>query len=206
MAEDTTFQPGVYRAHGGNELVIGADGTLTLYSAMKSEYDNGAVVSGKCTAVEYGNGVVHQTVLTLTLTGTNDIDLADGANHGTGVKIYDFPAGRILILGAVINGVTAIAGASGGGATLPLAVGTAVGADDATLTLTEANIIPSTATANGASTFKAALAVEAQFDGATTDAVDLYFNAAVTDAVSASAVTIAVTGTLTITWVNLGDY
>jgi hypothetical protein len=205
MAEDTTRNTGVHMAQGGNELDIGAAGTLRVYTRPLSEYGNGAVVSGKCTAVEYGSGVVHQTVLTLSLTGTNDLDLADGADHGTGVKIYDFPEGRILLLGATINGVTTIAGASGGGATLPLALGTVTAADDATLTGTEVNIIPSTATANGSSTFKAALAAQAQFDG-TSAAVDVYFNAAVTNAVSASAVTIAVTGTVTLTWINLGDY
>lgn len=162
-------------------------------------------VEGLAEAATVSVGVVRQTVLTLDLTGDNDIDLADGADHGAGVKVYEFPAGRILLLGATINCTTTIAGASGGAATVDLAVGSAAAADDATLTSTEANVIPSTATANGASTWKAALAASAQFDG-TSSAVALYVNAGVTNAISASAVTVAIAGTLTLTWCNLGDY
>lgn len=150
-------------------------------------------------------GVVKQTTLTLDLTDTNEISLADGADHGAGVKIYDFPAGRILILGAVINCTTATENATEGAATVDLAVGTATAADDATLTSTEANIIPSTATDNGEDTWKAAMAASAQFDGTST-AVALYVNAGVTDAISSGAVAVAITGTLTVTWINLGDY
>jgi hypothetical protein len=47
--------------------------------------------------------------------------------------------------------------------------------------------------------------VGAQFDGTTT-AIALYVNAGVTDAISANAVTVAIAGTLTVTWINLGDY
>ena len=81
---------------------------------------------------------------------------------------------------------------------------------EGTLTGTEADIIPSTTidTNSGATLandWHAALAASAQFDG-TSSALDLYVNAAVTDACSKAAVTIAITGTLTITWINLGDY
>jgi hypothetical protein len=52
---------------------------------------------------------------------------------------------------------------------------------------------------------KAALAASAQFDG-TSSALDLYVNAAVLNASTTKAVTIAITGTLTLFWINLGDY
>ena len=42
-------------------------------------------------------------------------------------------------------------------------------------------------------------------DGTTT-ALDVFVNAAVANASTTKAVTVAVTGTLTITWINLGDY
>lgn len=52
---------------------------------------------------------------------------------------------------------------------------------------------------------KAALAASAQFDG-TSSALDLFINAAVLNASTTKAVTVAITGTLTLFWINLGDY
>jgi hypothetical protein len=181
------------------QIKSNTDALSAYTSAMES------TESGKATAVVSIAGIVRQSTLTLTLTVDNKITLADGADHGAGVKVYTFPAGRILVLGAVINCTTEIEGASGGAATVDLAVGTVTAADDATLTSTEANIIPSTATGNGNDTWKTALAASAQFDGTST-AVALYVNAGVTDAISASAVTVSIAGTLTVTWINLGDY
>jgi hypothetical protein len=171
----------------------------------------GAIVSGKCTAVEKGSGVTHQTVLTFTLTGDNDLDLADG-DHGTGVKVYDFPAGRILVLGATVNAsaVTNDAFEANPNDTYYLGVGTVTAADDATLATTEQDIIPVTTIDTISNTtltndWHAALAASAQFDG-TSSAVGLYVNAAVAGASLTKALTIAITGTLTVTWINLGDY
>jgi len=179
--------------------------TLTTGALPLTTYGAGAVAAGKCTATEYGDGVIHQTALALTLTGTNDLDLADG-NHGTGVKVYTFPAGRILILGATIDASVAYNNKVTGN--FYLACGSAVGADDADLTSTEADIIPRT-TIDGSQTspedWHAALAASAHFDGTAT-AKDLYVNVACPDASNTGASTYAITGTLTITWINLGDY
>lgn len=172
----------------------------------------GAIVSGKCWAVEGGDSIYHKTVLRFTLTSANDIDLADGADHGAGVKVYDFPAGRILILGAVIDGYVTCNDAFNADPNdvFYLACGSATAADDADLTSTEADIIPKTTFDTVGNTVAAfdwhsQLATSAQFDG-TSSALDLYVNAAVADASTTKAVTIAVTGTITITWANLGDY
>lgn len=172
----------------------------------------GAVVAGKCTASEGGNSAVHQTTLTLTLTGANDLDLADGADHGIGVKIYDFPAGRILILGVTMNGVAVCNDAFNANPNdiYYLGCGTAQAGDDGTLAGTEQDLIPVTTIDTVGNTtltndWHAALAASAQFDG-TSSAVDLYVNAAVADASTSKAVTIAITGTMVITWINLGDY
>jgi len=210
VAQDTTVtvpDPGAATANvvldAGNATI---GGIKTLSSALRTTAGIGGPVANKCTAVEYGEGTFHQTVLTLTLTGDHDLDLADGADHGTGIKIYDFPEGRILILCTVVNGVVTSVNAGGGGATFPMALGTAVGADEATLTGTEADISPSKAIAAGSSQdWHDVLAASAFYDGTGT-AKDLYLNAAITDAVSTDAVTIAVTGTITLTWINLGDY
>lgn len=157
------------------------------------------------TVEETSVGVIRQTVITLALTGASEIALADGADHGDGALIYTFPAGFILVLGAVMDGVTAVANAANGAATISMAVGTEAAADDKDLAGTEANIIASTAISNGADTWPATLAVSAQFDGTVTP-VKLHVNAAVENAVSSGAVTVALTGTLTVTWINLGTF
>lgn len=157
------------------------------------------------TAAEVAVGVLHQTTLTLALTGANDIDLADGADHGTGVKLYTFPEGHIVVLGAVINAETVVAGAENGAKTVNMAVGTVPCSDDDALTSTEANIIASTAIDDGPDVWQAASSAPVQVDG-TAAATTLYINVGVADAVSSSAVTAAISGTLTVTWLRLGNY
>jgi len=170
----------------------------------------GAIVADKCTAVEY-QGTTQKTVLTFTLTGDNDLDLPDG-NHGTGIKVFDMPEGQILILGATINAVVVTSDNYNDTANdvFVVSMGTAVGADDATLTGTEVDIIPSTELDTVSHTsltldWHAALGASAQFDGTGTPK-DLYVNAAIADASNTDANTYAITGTATITWINLGDY
>jgi hypothetical protein len=60
---------------------------------------NGATVS----AAEAGDGVWHRTTLTCTATPISISDDAGVAQYG-GVKVYDFPAGLICTIGAVIDG------------------------------------------------------------------------------------------------------
>lgn len=189
------------------DIILDAGGSVRFNSPPTTIFGNGAIVADKCTTVEGGDGILHQTTLTFTLTGDHDLDLADSADHGTGIKIYDFPNGSIQILGATCNAVVTSTNAEGGGATFPMALGSEVGADDATLTSTEADIIPSTAVAGGEDKdFHATLAAPILFANAGSTDLDLYLNAAILDTVSEGAVTIAVTGTVTITWINLGDY
>ena len=187
------------------------DGVVTVAQKVKTSSGVGAIVANKCSAVEYGDGVRHQTVLTFTLTGDHDLDLADG-DHGTGIKVYDFPAGRINIEGATIDASIAHNGAFNASADdlFHVACGTVVGADDNALTGTEADLIPSSDldTVSGGTSpldWHSALAASAQFDG-TSSAKDLYVNVAVEATDNSGATTYAVTGTMTITWVNLGTY
>ncbi len=197
---DLTFSP-----FGNLVFGPGGGGVIVVEAAITTSVGVGLIVTDKCTAVEGGDGVLHQTTLTFTLGGT-DLNLADG-DHGTGIKVYDFPAGSIQILGATCNAVVTSTNAEGGGATFPMALGSAVGADDNTLTSTEADIIPSTAIAGGsAKDFHATLAAPILLSNAGGANLDLYVNAAITAAVATGAVVITVTGTVTITWINVGDY
>lgn len=163
-----------------------------------------------CVATEAGIGVVHQT--TLTLAG-----LAQAVVNGTeyqGTKVYDFPAGRILVLGVTASlaptTTSAIAGTLNSGVTGSLGIGT-VTASATTLASTMVDLLPATAFATStvinvpAAAVGAALAASAQFDGTTT-AVDVYLNSAfaTTGDVDADA-TMTWAGNVTISWLNLGD-
>jgi hypothetical protein len=167
---------------------------------------NGATVS-----VEEQSGVVHQTKITFT---NLPLTLAD-ATVGAGVKIYDFPAGRIGILGAVGSlsekTTSALLSTLNASSVLNWGVGSTTQANG-TLATTEQNIIPTTnvtasAVVNvaGAAT-NGALAASLQLDGTTTP-VDAFLNVGVAtaDDIDADA-TVLLTGEVIITWVNYGDY
>lgn len=189
--------------------VVDSSGQL-LQTVAGVDATVGTAANG-ATAVESGNGAVHKTVITL-----SDVEVTVGNTTGVsfgGTKIYDFPQGRILVLGSVLanvtfdltdaGNVTPIDAADGG----DISVGTTV-AGDGTLTNADVDLIPSTSIdpISGGVT-GAALAAAAQFDG-TTDAVDAYFNVLIDDADVADAASdvLLVSGTLTIHWVLLGDY
>jgi hypothetical protein len=173
-------------------------------------YGIGAPVAGVASAVEYGDGVNHQTVITLT---NVSLEIADGA-FDDGEKVYDFPAGRILIEGVTANLISTITTNFNASTDdlFVIAAGTtttSVSADGA-LQTTEVDLLPSTSndTAGGTvTTFTngIALAASAQFDGTGT-AKDVFVNMGIPAANDSGANTNVVTGTITITWKNLGDY
>ena len=217
-------------AIGGSDATIplDTDGTLTADSdkrvptqkAVKAAIavtadgvgaKNGATVS----AVEYGNGVIHKTVLTCTATPVTITDDAAVAQYG-GVKVYDLPLGSICTLGAVVSGILT-AGVTG---TIidnwdgDVALGTATATTGATLTGTEADIMPSVAVSAGASDkdgVASAVSVATAltesgarwFDGTST-AKDVFLNFVIDDDATHTAGTAAFTGVITLTWMNLG--
>jgi len=211
----------------GETISNAVDGTIKLDGDVTATGDitvtggdiidgagGGTAVTSKATSVET-MGAVQTSVVTFTLTGDHDLDLADG-DHGTGIKVFDFPEGRIHIFGAVMN--SSIVASSSFNATandkFVVSMGTVVAADDNALSGTEVNLIPSnsitTDDGGGANTqltndWHSELAAAAVFDGTTTP-VDAYVNVACPDTANTGASTYAVTGTVTITWANLGDY
>ena len=171
---------------------------------------NGAVAASGNVASERP-GIVHQTLLTLTDVLVTMLD----SSQGGGTKIYDFPEGRILVLGAIatmsMKTTSTLASTLNASVTGNWGVGTTVQANG-TLATTEQDLIPSTAftssaTINVANTAtSAALAAAAQFDGHTT-AKDAYLNLAVAGATDIDGnATVTCTGTVLLTWLNLGDY
>lgn len=201
----------------GNEFGLDADRDLVLQGRQITELDasmgaeNGATVS--CT--HYGNGIYNKTVLTCTATPISISDDAGVAQYG-GVKVYDFPAGLIKIDGAVIDGAVTL-GTTGTITTTwagGIALGTATATTGATLTGTEANIMPevdvAAATASVATVDSVSVATALTESGArwldgTSTAIDMYLNLVVDDHASHTAGTGSFTGTITFYWVNIGD-
>lgn len=152
-------------------------------------------------------------VTTLTLD-----NVAQSVINGTeyqGTKIYDFPEGRLYVLGVTATlqqkTTSALASTLNASSTGAIGLGTAT-ASATTLATTMVDLLPSTAftssaTINVAGTaVSSALAAGAQFDGTTT-AKDMYLNTAyaTTTDVDGDA-TQTISGTIVITWVSLGDY
>jgi len=172
-------------------------------------------VAAYVAAAERGQDGFHQTVLTLTLC---PIAMVDATVQGGGVKLYTMPQGRILILGCTASLApvtqTAIATTVKSGVTGVWSVGQAVAAANAALTSTEADMIPSTAWVSSTVINVAAATVTGTLVGAsagpfdgTTTAIPVFLNACVTGATDIDGDgTVAWTGGITLTWVNLGDY
>lgn len=181
--------------------------TATDYGAV------GAVSATTVAATETTNGYIRRTSLRLSATS---IAMVAATVQGGGTKIYDFPEGRILILGVTASiaptTTSTIATTVESGVIGVWSIGTAVAAANAALTSTEADLLPSTAWTSSttinvaAATVTGALVASAQFDGTTT-AKDVYLNACVT---TGSEIdnngTVTWDGTVNITWVFLGDY
>jgi hypothetical protein len=184
---------------------------LTTTGMPVTEYGIGGKNGSTVRVAEYGDGVLHKTVLTLTAT---PVTLTD-AKEGGGVKIYDFPVGHIAFQGAygtlTITTTSTLASTLNASKTLAWGVGTVLydnTATDGTLHATEANIIASTAatssaTVNVANTATTGLgATQATLNGAT--ALDANLNISVpTDTDIDGDATVTVTGTITILWANL---
>lgn len=197
----------------GTKLLFFSDGAAWFQlsdSFVSGEFIAGAPVSGKATAVEQFDGLTHVTILTLTLTGANDLDLAN-ADGGIGAKVYDFPEGRIQILGSIIDATVVVNNVFEASVNdvFIVGAGTVTAAADATLATTEVDLLPAVTLDTVSNTvlslaWESALAEEPQFDGTVTP-VDAFINVAVAGTSISAALTVAITGTWTITWQNLGD-
>ena len=161
------------------------------------------------TAASTTAGGMLKTVVTLSGRSVTMTDATTAGSHGS-IQLYDFPAGNLFFLGATCD-LTLTAGVGGitDTAAVVVGVGTAtLATDNATLTGTEADLVPSTAatlTAGvGTGKGKSLTAGAVVFDGTST-AKDAWLNIAVPDAGSTANDTITVSGTVTLVWANLGD-
>lgn len=167
-----------------------------------------AALAATVTASEQGSGATRRTVITLS--GLSQA-IPNGASEWCGTDIYDFPAGRILVHGVTASltptTTTTIATTVTSGATGAIAIGTVT--DDGTHSTTKVDLLPDTAYTSStvinvaAATVTAALAASAQFDGTAT-AKKAFLNNKI--AVNSADGAVSWSGTITITWTNLGDY
>lgn len=184
------------------------DSTTTANVGAK----NGSTV----TVVERGNDIIHKTIITCTATPVTITDDAGVAQYGGTAKLYDFPEGLLVTFGAVIDGAVTL-GTTGtitntwaGG----VALGTATATTGATLTGTEADIMPevdvAAATLKVASVDAVSAATALTESGArwldgTSTAKDLFLNLVVDDEATHTSGTGTFTGTVTILWTVVGD-
>ena len=170
----------------------------------------GAPALATVTADQYLTGIVRQTKLTLSAVAQS---VVNGTEYQSS-KLYDFPEGAIQILGAygsiAQTTTSTIATTLNSGVTGALALGTAA-ASATTLSSTMANVAPSIAFAtstviNVAGTAVTPFLAAPIILNGTGTAIDLYLNTAyaTTGDVDADA-TQTLSGTLYITWINLGD-
>lgn len=127
-----------------------------------------------------------------------------GTNHTGGVKIYDFPEGRILVHGVVVDnfkfvGTSGIATNEGG----DFAIGT-VSATLGTIATTEEDLTPETSLDPFSDSADSELAAAAQFDGTAT-AVDAYVNVLVDSGDLSANGTGTVDCVVYILWSLIGD-
>jgi hypothetical protein len=197
--------------------VTGEPGTWVPFYGPNSEATETPTAAGigagsgtNVTAVETA-GVLHRTVVTFAAT---PFPVTDALAYA-GLKVYTFPAGRIYLLGTTASiqwAVTSVrASTINLNAAFDWSVGTAT-ASSVTLASTMVDLLPkidktlseADAGLNTAST--GALAAPAVFDGTTT-AIEAYLNGSfpTTTEIDADG-TMTATGTVTLTWVNLGDF
>jgi len=181
---------------------------------IQIESDPGAPATTGVTASESFDGGVRRVTLTFTDVAFTLVDEA-GVVAYKGNKVYDFPAGAILFMGAsadlALTKSSAGVNADWDG---DFSLGTVTASNNASLSSTEQNLIPTTATpqavagvttAKGASTSTEACKV---FDGTAT-AIDAYLNFLVDDTdhnVGATPCNLIVNGTIVLCYLPLGDY
>lgn len=201
--------------NGVATAVFGADNSALLTSQITANgvgAKNGATV----TAVEYGNDVLHKTVLTLTATPV-PITSTTTANGFGGVKLYDFPQGHIRLHGCVVN-ISAIAvdpaeqdnftDATPEG---DVGIGSVIIANADALGTDATDDDMATGAAFTMSSFTAAVTCPPEaslnFNGtATALAANLNVLVDAADIDDDASTEVLVTGTVTLSWTNLGDY
>lgn len=183
--------------------ILGQSGVVGSSTGLES-------VAGLTAVNNISVGGVNQTTFTLAAVA---LSITDALAYA-GKKLFTFPQGRLDILGCVASlafaVTTARASTINDSASMTYGLGSAA-ASNVTLATTMQDILPVTtklldgAVAAYTTASKAALAASAQWDGRTT-AVPFYLNASFVTGTDIDADgAIAINGSFTVTWVNLGN-
>jgi len=197
--------------HDGTDYTLTIDkvaaDSMTATGVIDGVPSSGGVASNSTTVAADTYGQVIKTTLTMSDVSVVIAEGGSGTNGYGGVKIYDFPEGRLLVQGVIVenftfktNATSAIDSADGG----DFAFGTAV-VTDGSMSGTMVDFCPSTSIDPITNVTDAALAASAQFDGTST-AKDLYVNLTIDDGDISATATNTVDATVTIHWIKLGDY
>lgn len=189
-------------------------GAKTFSSALITAANVGAKNGASVAAVEYGEGTIHQTVLTCTATPFTFGDEAGQGQYG-GTKIYDFPEGLILFMGGVVDGAMTLTapaidtwdGDIGLGVEAPTDHQDAANKNGYLLASTATTTaVAKVATVDAVSTCTVITESAARWLDGTATAKDVFLNLLVDDnGAHDNTITGTFTGTVTITWMNLGD-
>ncbi len=187
---------------------------------MQTQEAVGAVAGAGVTVVEKGNGVIHQTVFTLTAAVIPTTTALDNQPAVGGLKIYDFPAGSILRLGTIADISSTVAAAdqsklADNASEGDIGLGTVIPADTDAFGTDATDDDWGTAEPY-VNTAHVDSDIEVNSEGvgihvAGGTALDLNLNGSVdtldiTNTGGAVAVGLEITGTITITWINLGSF
>ena len=194
---------------------VNTTGTATNNGTSLTTQHVGTVGTG-VTAVESGNGVFHQTVLTLTAVA---MSLSD-THVGGGSKIYTFPEGNVAVLGATCSvaetTTSVLASTLNASVTLSVGVGSVqtTTQDSGTLATTQQDLVNAFAAtasatinvAGAAATGKLGGTTLTRYDGTAT-AQPVWLNCGVPTATDIDGdATTTWSGTVTLTWIFDGDY
>lgn len=198
---------------GAVDIQASTDVTITPGDDLDLMGNEGAAAAAGNVASERCMGGFCQTVMTLTDVAVN-IANTSGPGHNCfgGVKVYDFPAGWVNRLGVVatFTSITFGAGGLADNSDGDVGFGSTTAVEDGGLAGTEVDWVPSTelTTAVGgvvpAELATSTVAEQTLCDGSGA-ACGLYMNFEFDDADCSAADTLAVTGTVTVTWIALGD-
>lgn len=195
------------------DSLMGITKTYITTDVVAPGSDDGTPAGTGVTHEDSGTGNVHKTVLTLVNTPIPLVDEAGVVAYG-GLKIFDFPQGNTLFLGAVADlALTKSSAGVDADWNGDVGIGTVTASNDATLATTEQNLIPTTATPQAVAGVTTADAKSTTtetgkiFDGTAT-AIDAFLNLLVDDSdhnVTGTPCNLIANGTVSLTWVNLGD-